>query len=81
MYAVGDVIEDSYGNPAVVLRLDPRDGKPCTIMQLCGSDEGNITYSPRILRHIEGEAKERALEIAREVWRKRGFKRSSFGIK
>lgn len=79
-YAIGDVIEDSYGNPAVIMRLD-HCGMPCTIMQVVGSDCGRLTYTPSILRRITDKAAvEWALEVARKEWRQRGLRRSQFGI-
>ena len=50
-YRIGELIEDSYGNPAIVTSV--RDGRPDGIRQLAGSDRGRYTYAPLVIRRIE----------------------------
>ena len=80
-YAVGDVIEDAYANPAVVLRLDHR-GLPATVMQTCGSDRGRITSADMaILRRFEDPGTiERAREVARAESRRQNLKWGPNGL-
>ena len=82
VWRVGDVIEDSYGNPAVVLSLHHggrRDGEPSTIMQTVGSDLGHVTGAPwgTFLRRVtDPDRAEAARERARAEWRRRHMRRS-----
>jgi hypothetical protein len=73
---VGEIIEDSYGNKAIVLTM--WQGRPDRIMQLVGSDEGNVTRAPRIIRIYVGDYREETLAKGREVWKKHNLRRSMF---
>ena len=65
----GMVIEDSYGNPAVVLCVNA-ERIPTVIMQTAGSDHGRHASPPMYLKLIHDESRaERAREVAREYWR------------
>jgi hypothetical protein len=67
-YRIGDVIEDSYGNAAVVWSVDMA-GRPATICQCAGSDRGRITSPPLHLRRVTSAAAiEWAKAIGRERW-------------
>ncbi len=61
-FQVGDIVEDSYANPAIVLAV--RDGKPTTIRQLVGSDRGRVTYASRFVVRVTGERAEWAKQVA-----------------
>jgi hypothetical protein len=79
--APGDVIQDSYGNPAVVLSIGHRVGPnsvTVSIMQTCGSDRGR--FATRTFRtdkadpwfaayDREDPRVEAARDIARDQWR------------
>ena len=71
VFIPGDVIEDAYGNPSVVIRVD-LDGHPMSAIMTTGSDRGVIggwrCMGARIVR-VTGERAEWAREIARTEWR------------
>lgn len=82
LFKVGDVIYDSYANPAVIVRLDHK-GEPSTIMQTCGSDRGHITSAPGYgFRNVPGPRRvpadrcdlEAVRAIARDEAKRRGLK-------
>ena len=68
VFIPGDVVEDAYGNPAVVTRVDAQ-GQPVVVMQVCGSDRGRLGRRGAILRRVTGTNAEWAREIARAEWR------------
>lgn len=71
-YQAGDVIEDAYANPAVVLRVDHR-GRPNLVMQTVGSDRGRVTGPSRhLVRVTNPNRAEWAREVARDLERE-GF--------
>lgn len=75
---VGDVIQDSYGNPAVVLQVTTT-GTPYTVMQTVGSDHGNVTSAPRNIIEVTDQGQiDWARDVARKEWVKKGLKRSRF---
>lgn len=76
IFKQGDVIEDSYGNPAVV--LSTRGGRPDRIMQVAGSDRGRIANPPLDIVRVTGKRADWALEIARKEWKRQGLRRSDF---
>ena len=75
-FAQGDVIEDHYGNPAVV--LSTQEGRPSRIMQTVGSDRGNITHAPRTPTRVTGSRAAWAVGVARHEWKRQGLRRSDF---
>lgn len=84
-FKIGDVVYDSYANPAVVIKVrrDPRTQltTPDLIMQTIGSDAGNVTSGTNRTRRVTDEKRaESARVIAREEWRRRGYTRRQFGI-
>lgn len=77
---VGDVVEDSYGNPAVVLQTAPEwavkmsegtAGNRTVVIQTVGSDRGNLSSPGRIFRLVTGDRAEWAKNIARKEWQDR----------
>ena len=65
----GMVIEDSYGNPAVVLCVNA-ERLPTVIMQTVGSDRGRHVSPPMYLKPVHNEPRaEWAREVARNEWR------------
>lgn len=76
IFKTGDVIEDSYGNPAVVLNTG--NGQPKLIMQTVGSDLGRITSAPLRVVRVTGGNVEWARNRARAEWTRRGLKKSQF---
>lgn len=80
-WKIGDVMEDHYGNPAIVLGIGA-NGNPSIIMQLVGSDRGRIRGASTIRRtYSNAEYVAGVQEWGREVWRERGYKRSQFGLR
>lgn len=69
---VGTVLEDSYDNPAVVVSIQ---GTRITVMQTVGSDRGRTTRPGMYLREVTGAQAERALDVARDEWRKQHARR------
>lgn len=67
---VGDVIEDRYGNPAVVILLGRGGWRTTTVMQTVGSDRFRLSAPGGTFRRVEGEPAEWALRVAREGWMK-----------
>lgn len=67
---LGDVVFDSYANPAVVLFADP-DYDQLTIVQLTGSDCGHVAHirASRTSEVPSSHQKTWALSKARELWR------------
>ena len=65
--AVGDVIEDAYGNPSIVKRVDR--GRPTSILQLVGSDRGRTTYAPRRVVPVVDSRRAWAIEAAQKIAR------------
>lgn len=65
---LGDVITDSYGNPAVVVAFRNRGTRyhTASIMMLWGSDRGRITSTPLLIQPVTNPA---AVEEARQVCR------------
>ena len=76
-WKVGDVCEDSYANPAVVVKVYPATysnplmrGLPETVIQTTGSDRGNLTsvYLPALKRITDPSRVKWARDIARPQW-------------
>ena len=68
--AVGDVILDSYANPAVVFAVAA--GRIITICQCAGSDRGRITTPPAHITPVtDPDRAEWARAIARTYWSRR----------
>lgn len=75
-WKVGDVIQDSYGNPAVIFRIE--NGKPYTICQTTGSDRGRLTSPPlHLVRVTRPEFVQNAKAVGRETWRALGYGRNT----
>lgn len=70
-WKIGDVIEDSYANPAVIVKVV--NGQPYLILQTVGSDRGRLTGAPLLIREIEGNRAEWAREVGREEWRRQNL--------
>lgn len=75
---VGDIVEDSYANPAVVVKIRPTpEGRQpnayqVTIMQLVGSDKGRFGGLPMHIRRMTDPVEaDRIRESARETFRHR----------
>lgn len=86
---LGDVVADSYGNPAVIVRIEMRDTPHVrwSIMQTCGSDRGNVTSCPvdRVTRLpypalVDAEGAERVRAVVRAEARRRGWRWNADGI-
>lgn len=86
-FALGDVVFDSYANPAVVVRIDAA-GQAVEIMQTCGSDRGRLTYPP-VPRGATApvrctQATPAQIELARDIVRaeckRQGWKWDRLGI-
>ena len=80
---LGDVIQDSYANPAVVVRIEMRGTRHqrYTIMQTCGSDRGRVTGAPSLLRAVTDPAQvEWARAVVREEAKRQGWKWDTDGI-
>ena len=75
-FTQGDLIEDSYGSPAVI--LSTRGGRPDRIMQVAGSDRGRIANPPPDIVPVTGKRAAWALDIARQEWKRQGLRRSDF---
>jgi hypothetical protein len=74
---VGDVIQDHYGNAAVVLTV--ADGRPKMIIQVVGSDRGNVCSAPTNIIPVTSTSQIKwARKVARSEWVRRGLKRSQF---
>jgi len=68
---VGDVVQDSYGNAAIVITPGTHRVR-VTIMQLAGSDRGRYAGLPLYVRRLDTpEEAERIREIGRQVWREK----------
>jgi hypothetical protein len=66
----GDVILDSYANPAVVIHA--RNGEGICLLMLTGSDMGRITYMPFWLQRVTDPVRqEHARAKARKIWREK----------
>lgn len=80
---LGDVITDSYGNPAVVVKFTNVGTRfhHASIMQLWGSDRGRITSAPSLIQVITDEARiAEARAVARTQSRLQGLKWNANGI-
>ncbi len=66
LFQRGDIVEDHYANPAIVLEVDS-NGQPTSIQQLAGSDRGRITYAPSKAVEITGARAAWAEQRAREL--------------
>lgn len=72
----GAVVEDSYGNPAVVLTVpvftegqsDQLIWGQISVLQLVGSDRGRIARAGGIRRVITGDRSDWAQAQGREIW-------------
>lgn len=83
--ALGDVIQDDYGNPAVVVRIEMAGTRHVrySIMQTAGSDRGRITSAPtgQFLRVVTDPASvEWARTVVRAEARARGWRWNADGI-
>ena len=78
-YAVGDVILDADGNPAVVFQAE--NGRPLTICLTAGPGAGTLAGPPASLSLVTGKAEvERARAVGREAWRRlAGLQRPAAG--
>src|SRR5690349_1566938 len=80
---LGDVITDSYGNPAVVVRFEIRGTRNprVSIIQLCGSDRGRVTSAPSHIQPVTDEASiTEARDVCRTQARLQGLKWDANGI-
>lgn len=81
--AVGDVIQDVYGNPAVVVRVEMAGTRfeRYTIMQTAGSDRGHVTSAPTRLVPITDQARvEWARDVVRAEARRQRYRWDRYGI-
>lgn len=70
----GDVILDSYSNPAVVIH--PKNGGSACLLMLTGSDLGRISGLPLWLQRVtDPERQEHARAKAKKVWRENNLGR------
>lgn len=73
---VGDVVQDSYANPAIVFRTGSTKFQ-VSIMQLVGSDEGRSTCLPTYIRRLDTpDVAEKIREHGRAIWRERSAKKN-----
>jgi hypothetical protein len=72
---IGDVVQDSYGNAAIVIvpvNLARPHRVQVTIMQMDGSDRGRNAGLPLYVRRLDTPTEaERIREIGRQVWREK----------
>lgn len=65
---IGDVIEDSYGNPAVVVELD-YNGRARTVVQTVGSDRGRLVSAGLAAhRQVTDKRADWARNVVRDLW-------------
>jgi hypothetical protein len=83
---LGDVVEDSYGNPAVVIGFRNRGTRfhAATIMQTTGSDRGNVEDLTAYVRSMMNRLTEAQIESVRAIVRaeskRQGLKWTAAGL-
>lgn len=81
--ALGDVVLDSYGNPAVVVRITNAGTRFVNheVMQTCGSDRGRLVSAPSQLVRVTAQWQiDAARDIVRAEAKRRGYKWNAQGI-
>jgi hypothetical protein len=80
---LGDVIFDSYANPAVVVKIEMPGTRfeRYSIMQTAGSDRGHVTSAPSTIIRVEDQGQiDWARDIVRTEAKRQGWKWNAQGI-